>query len=76
MDMFGKIEVGMTAKIRLETLSIPTQEAEVTIVDKMGDAASGTFGVRLSLPNPENKIPAGLKCDLNFIAEPQIVDTP
>lgn len=75
IDMFGKIEVGMTAKVRLETLSIPTQEAEVTIVDKMGDAASGTFGVRLSLPNPENRIPAGLKCDLNFVAEPEIVDT-
>ncbi|MBT8139854.1 MAG: efflux RND transporter periplasmic adaptor subunit [Gammaproteobacteria bacterium] len=74
IDMFGDVEVGMVAKVRLETLSLPTQDATVTIVDKMGDAASGTFGVRLSLPNPENKIPAGLKCDLNFLPVENIAD--
>ena len=31
--------------------------AEVTIVDKVVDAASGTFGVCLELPNPGNHIP-------------------
>jgi len=46
----------------------------VTIVDRMGDAASGTFGVRLSLPNPDNQIPAGLKCDLNFMPEIDVVE--
>ena len=37
-------------------------QATVDLVDPMGDAGSGTFGVRLSLPNPERDIPAGLKC--------------
>jgi hypothetical protein len=36
------------------------------VVDPMFDAASGTFGVRLTLPNPERKIPAGLKCRARF----------
>ncbi len=31
--------------------------ADVTIVDKVVDAASGTFGVCLELPNPGNHIP-------------------
>jgi hypothetical protein len=28
----------------------------------VGNAASGTFGVRLEIANPDNAIPAGLKC--------------
>jgi hypothetical protein len=30
------------------------------------DAASGTFGVRLVMPNPGGKIPAGVKCRVTF----------
>jgi len=40
--------------------------ARVDVVDQMFDAASGTFGVRLSLPNPNRRIPAGLKCRARF----------
>jgi hypothetical protein len=36
------------------------------VVDKVIDAASGTLGVRLQMPNPDNKIPAGLKCSVSF----------
>ena len=32
------------------------------VVDKVVDAASGTFGIRLEVPNPGNRIPSGLKC--------------
>ena len=41
-------------------------EAKVTIVDKVVDAASGTFGVRLEMPNPEHRITPGLKCKVIF----------
>jgi hypothetical protein len=27
---------------------------------------SGTFGVRLELPNPGNKIPAGIRCGVRI----------
>jgi len=30
------------------------------------DAASGTFGVRMELPNPKFRLPAGLKCRVAF----------
>jgi hypothetical protein len=30
------------------------------------DAASGTFGVRLEMANPNMKLPAGLKCQVVF----------
>ena len=40
--------------------------AKVTVVDRVVDAASGTFGVRLELPNHDLKLPAGLKCSVRF----------
>jgi len=33
------------------------------------DAASGTFTVRLELPNPDQKIPSGLRCKVSFLSE-------
>lgn len=41
-------------------------EAKVAVVDRVLDAASGTFGVRLELPNDERKLPAGLRCRAEF----------
>jgi hypothetical protein len=41
-------------------------KAVVTVVDQVFDAASGTIGVRLELPNPDYAIPAGLKCQVRF----------
>jgi multidrug efflux pump subunit AcrA (membrane-fusion protein) len=40
--------------------------ATVTVVDRVVDAASGTFGVRLELPNPDRALSAGLKCRVRF----------
>ncbi len=44
--------------------------AQVKLVDGLIDAASGTFGVQLELPNPDRAIPAGLHCEVNFAAGP------
>ena len=67
MDNFGKIIPGMMAEILPEFDADETLTGEVTIVDRMGDTASNTFGVRMVLPNPDNKIPAGLKCVAKFL---------
>lgn len=67
IELFGKIPVGMAAEVHPETLTAETRPARVTVVDRMGDAGSGTFGVRLEMPNPGYELPAGLKCDLRFI---------
>jgi RND family efflux transporter MFP subunit len=40
--------------------------ARVKIIDRVFDAASGTFGMRLELPNPGYKLPAGLRCRIEF----------
>jgi multidrug efflux pump subunit AcrA (membrane-fusion protein) len=56
----------MTVPVRPEVPVGGTYPARVTVVDRVVDAASGTFGVRLQLPNPGYRLPAGLKCKTRF----------
>jgi len=66
MELFGTIKVKTVAEVALESPIGGLYKAEVTVVDQIIDAASGTFGVRLTLPNPKNTIPVGLKCKIRF----------
>jgi RND family efflux transporter MFP subunit len=66
LSQFGKIRPGTVAEIFPEAPIGGNHRATVTIVDQVFDAASGTIGVRLELPNPEYKLPAGLKCRVRF----------
>lgn len=65
-SMFGSLRVGMTGRVSLAPYYPGSFTAKVVVVDKVIDAASGTLGVRLQMPNPDNKIPAGLKCSVSF----------
>jgi HlyD family secretion protein len=64
--LLGKIAVGMRAEVQLEAPLGGSHPATVTVVDRVVDAASGTFGVRLELPNADYRLPAGLKCKVRF----------
>ena len=64
--LFLSIKVGMRAQVQPEGPLGGQYTAIVKIVDRVIDAASGTFGVRLELPNPGHRIPAGLKCKVTF----------
>lgn len=66
IERFGTVMEGMEADIILEGPIDGTYKARVEVVDRVLDTASGTFGVRLELPNPEYKLPAGLKCQVRF----------
>ncbi|MGD8957725.1 MAG: efflux RND transporter periplasmic adaptor subunit [Chromatiaceae bacterium] len=76
MRLFGRIEPGMSARVIPELDNGKPHLATVDLVDPMGDAGSGTFGVRLSLPNPERAIPAGLKCRVELSGKgPRLSDS-
>lgn len=64
--LYGSIHVGDTADVQIEEPVNDRFVAKVVIVDKVMDAASGTFGIRLELPNKALKLPAGLKCKVLF----------
>jgi RND family efflux transporter MFP subunit len=65
-ELFGSVRVGAAASVSLKPLLPGAYPARVVVVDKLIDAASGTFGVRLQLPNPNHRIPAGIKCSVEF----------
>ena len=62
----GLVKVGTKARVIPERPVGDEYQATVTVVDKVVDAASGTFGVRLEIPNPAHQITPGLKCRVIF----------
>jgi len=64
---FGKIKRGQGALVYPEAAVGGEYESMVSIVDSVLDAASGTFRVRLALPNPDYKLTSGLKCTVRFL---------
>jgi RND family efflux transporter MFP subunit len=68
-ELFGSIAKGMVAEVMPEAPGDGAHQATVTIVDRVIDAASGTFGVQLELPNPDYALPGGLRCQVRFRAE-------
>lgn len=69
VDLLPYVKVGMRATVKPESPVTSSYTATVVIVDKVVDAASGTFGVRLKLPNPGHELPPGLKCKVNFLQQ-------
>lgn len=67
---WGEIAIGDIARVHPIAPIHGVFEAHVTVVDKIIDPANETFGVRLELPNPYLRIPAGLKCQLRFNISP------
>lgn len=70
LSLLGKLEPGMKADVRPEGNVSTTYQAKITVVNRVVDSASGTFGVRLEMPNPNNALPAGLACTVKFQLAP------
>jgi RND family efflux transporter MFP subunit len=66
---FGRIKTGVHAQVKTEYGSFENLVAKVVVVDRVVDAASGTFGIRLELQNEDNQVPGGLKCTVRFFNE-------
>src|SRR5258707_486419 len=63
---YRRILVGSTAQVKPDNTIGGVYTASVAVVDQVFDAASGTFGVRLNLPNPDLGLPAGVRCKIAF----------
>lgn len=62
MRAFGDTAPGTQASIAPEIPAGKNYSAKVASVDRIVDAASGTFVVFMDLPNPKLDIPSGVKC--------------
>lgn len=63
---YGKVKRGQRAVVVPEAPIGGSYDTRVKIVDRILDAASGTFGVRMELPNARHAIPAGVRCKVRF----------
>ena len=65
-EYFGLIRKGMQVDIYPERPSNEIFAATVTVVDQLIDPASGSFTVRMALPNPGDQLVGGVKCVASF----------
>ncbi len=65
-EFFGLIEKGMQVDIYPEQPANQVFAATVTLVDQLIDPASGSFTVRMELPNPDDKLVGGVNCVAQF----------
>jgi RND family efflux transporter MFP subunit len=66
ISLYDIVKIGMKAIVSGEQPVGGRYTATVELIDPVIDSRSGTFGIRLLLPNPNNKIPAGLRCKVEF----------
>ena len=67
VSAYGRVQEGMQAEVWADHARRgEARTATVTVVDRVLDPASGTFGVRLRLPNPDYQLPAGVRCSIDF----------
>ena len=71
---FSKIKIGMSAMVKPEVSETEPRGAKVVVVDRVIDAASNSFRVRLELPNPNYQLPPGLRCKVDFDLPPPTAD--
>lgn len=70
VDYLGNLETGMQAAVSLAVPGFENQQLEAFVrrIDSVADAASATYGVRLTLENPDLIIPSGVRCQVDFFA--------
>jgi len=66
VSLYKKVRIGQRAAVMPEPPIGGSYSTVVKVVDRVIDAKSGTFGVRLELPNPNRAIPAGARCRVHF----------
>lgn len=72
MAMFGQIKKNMRVDVSPEFPIGGSYVGRVNVIDRLVDAASGTFAVYMVVANPKLDVPAGVKCRVQF---PTIADT-
>jgi RND family efflux transporter MFP subunit len=66
LSLFRRVKAGQSALVSPEEPIGGVYEAKVRVVDPLVDAASGTFRIRLELPNEDLSVPSGVRCRVQF----------
>ncbi len=71
VSFYGDVEPGMILTVHPDAPVQGVFDARVDVVDRVFDAASGTFGIRLEFANPDLSVPAGHRCRIELTATGQ-----
>ncbi|WP_198263929.1 efflux RND transporter periplasmic adaptor subunit [sulfur-oxidizing endosymbiont of Gigantopelta aegis] len=66
VEFYGRFTLGQTLKVFPQKPIGGEYAGKIIVIDPVVDAGSGTFGIRVLLANPENKIPAGIRCTVDL----------
>jgi multidrug efflux pump subunit AcrA (membrane-fusion protein) len=66
VSTYGHIAVGTSGTVYPNPPINGKYSAAVIVVDRVFDPSSGTYGVRLDLPNPDRILPGGQRCKVGF----------
>lgn len=69
VSLFRSVAVGDVLTVHPSPPVEGKFKTPIDMVERVFDAASGTFGIRLHLENPDLAIPAGHRCELDLPAE-------
>lgn len=72
-SLYGTVSVGKLLLVTPELPNAAPRTAKVVLVDSVIDGPSNTFRARLELPNPNYKLPAGVRCKIDLPSEPKAV---
>jgi multidrug efflux pump subunit AcrA (membrane-fusion protein) len=65
--LYGQIKADAQAQVSVnQAITDKPLQAKVWRIDRVMDAASGTFTVLLQIPNEGNAIPSGIRCSVKF----------
>ncbi len=65
-EAYRQIRLGAVGQVAPAMPEGNRERATVTVIDRVLDAGSGTFGVRLELPNKDGRLLAGVRCKVGF----------
>lgn len=74
--LYPVVRKGATMRITPDFPGAQPRQATVHLVDGVIEGASNTFRARLSLPNPGNALPAGLRCKADLPGTETAAATP
>lgn len=66
-SVVSHIEKGSTARVDVPSAGVTGLEGEVCLVNPVKDAVSGMYTVRVSVPNKENALKAGMFADVTLV---------
>jgi RND family efflux transporter MFP subunit len=69
-EAYPYVKLGMKATVRADSPVKVSASGVVKVIDRVLDAASGSFGTRLEVANPNGAIPAGIHCKVDFAEVP------